>query len=368
MTSPRPGPRSILHVLVTAGPTNGQYHEHCLPLAHQRQITVCALRGASLTPPPEITLQAGDGTIRGALRLLRRVLERDHYEVVHAHAPASGAALLAANLSRGRTMAHCVFTLQNSYRNYRRRNRLLLVPIFAAYPGIVLCSQAVRDSLPRMLRGLGGSKVTVIPNAVDLARIDRTLDQVHAHPGDDNFTVVSVGRLTEIKNPFTLLAAVQLSGCRLVVVGDGPLRQQLKSAAARLPRPENVTFTGMLDREEVYRKIVQADLCVSTSYGEGMPVAVLEAMACGRAVVLSDIAPHREIATRGDVIPLVPPDDVSGFAKQIGRFRAMTPEERAAIGTACRRLVEDRYGIPAMHTALNEVYRHVANSTKGGPR
>jgi glycosyltransferase involved in cell wall biosynthesis len=366
--SPTPGPGSILHLLVSVSPTNGQYHEHCLPLAHERRITICALRGSALTPSADITVFEGDRTVRGSLRALRRALDHDHFDVVHAHAPVSGAALVATNLARGRSMAHCVFTMQNSFQNYRLRNRALLVAVFAAFPAIVLCSEAVRQGLPALLRVLGRTKIKVVPNAVDLARIDRIVgEQAHLPPGKDRFTVVSVGRLVKIKNPFTLLDAFRLSAReedRLVVVGDGPLRRQLEEAADAV-RPE-VTFTGQVDRDDVYRQIASADLGVSTSYGEGLPVAVLETMACGRPVVLSDIPPHREIAHGVDCIPLVPPDDVEGFAREIRRFRAMTPEELAAVGDACRQLVRDRYGIAAMHASLNRVYRQVTSTPVGG--
>lgn len=53
-----------------------------------------------------------------------------------------------------------------------------------------------------------------------------------------------------------------------------------------------------------------------------MPISVLEAMACGVPVLLSDIAPHREIAKHGNFIPLLKTDDVAGFARELARFRA----------------------------------------------
>jgi glycosyltransferase involved in cell wall biosynthesis len=364
-----PGPSSILHILVSVAPTNGQYNEHCLPLANERRITICALRRSSVVPPPEVALLEGDGTLPHGLRVLRRALDHDDYEVVHAHAPASGALLLAANLSSRRSMARCVFTMQNSFRNYRFRNRLLLVPIFAMFPAIVLCSETVRETLPRVLRVLGGSRITVVPNAVDLARIDRTLGDMSINRTGYPFTIVSVGRLVDIKNPFTLLDAFVLSGpgdSLLVVVGDGPLRPRLQAAVDTVRPPAEVSFTGLVDRDEVYRQVARADLCVSTSYGEGLPVAVLEAMACGRPVVLSDIPPHQEIARGADFIPLVPADDAEAFAEQIRRFRAMPAQQRIAIGCACRRLVENRYGISAMHASLNTVYRQVTATTAEG--
>jgi glycosyltransferase involved in cell wall biosynthesis len=87
-----------------------------------------------------------------------------------------------------------------------------------------------------------------------------------------------------------------------------------------------------------------------------MPVAVLEAMACGCPVVLSDIQPLREIARGAVFIPLLDPDDRAGFAREIERFRRMTSEERRAIGRRCRELVHSRFSIADMHSTLSTVY------------
>jgi glycosyltransferase involved in cell wall biosynthesis len=358
-----PGPLRILHVLVQAGPTNGQYNEHCLPFAGSRSIDICSLRPASVTPPPEITLFEGDGTPGGVLRVLEQALGHAEHDVVHAHAPASGAALLAANLLRRRSMARCVFTLQNSFQNYPLRNRLLLYPIFAGFPAVVLCSESVRASLPPSLRKLGGPKIAVAANGVDLDRVDRVLAGVPRRPDGQPFTVVSVGRLVDIKNPATLLHAFDRArgpADRLVLVGDGPLRPQLEGQADGVGLAGQATFTGLVGRDDVFRNVVAGDLYASVSYGEGMPVAVLEAMACARPVVLSDIEPHREIARGVDFIPLVHPDDVDGFAAHIRRFRAMTPGRRAEIGALCRRVVEDRFSLAAMHAVVGDVYARVA--------
>jgi hypothetical protein len=77
---------SILHIIVRVGPTNAQYNEHCLPMRRERRITICSLTRAALTPPEEIKLYEGDGTVLGSLRVLRKALSHDDYDVIHAHA------------------------------------------------------------------------------------------------------------------------------------------------------------------------------------------------------------------------------------------------------------------------------------------
>jgi glycosyltransferase involved in cell wall biosynthesis len=362
------GPSSILHILVGVGETNGQYNEHCLPLRRERRISICSLTRTSITPPDEIKLYEGDGTIRGCIRVLRTALSRDDYDVIHAHAPVSGAALFAVNLLRGRSMSRCAFTMQNSFPNCRLRNKVLLFLVFATFPAVIVCSESVRRSLPYVLRVLGGRRISVVTNGVDLGRIDRVLNGSEAIPGESGeYRVVSVGRLIEIKNPSTLLRAFD-KACgpesRLAFVGEGHLRSQLTAEADAMGSAARVTFTGLVDRDEVYRHVARADLFVSTSYGEGMPVAVLEAMACGCPVVLSDIPPHREIAGETDFIPLVNPDDVAGFAREVRRFHDMTPAERAVIGRRCRQLVEDRFSIAAMHRTLSNVYARIGGQAK----
>lgn len=355
--TPPARPLSILHVVAAVGPTNGQYNEHCLPLAHERRIAICSVTPATVTPPSEIALYEGNGTIRGFARALRRAFAAADYDVVHAHAAVAGAGLLAANILARRSMANTVYTVQNSYRNYKLRNRLLLYPMFAAFARIVFCSTAVEESMPRALRRLSRGKSAVVANAVDARRARRIASEVVRDRA--GFTAVSVGRLIRIKNGRTLLEAFDRSresDSRLVFVGDGALRGALRSEADRRALDGQVVFTGLVARDDVYRHVAAGDVVVSASRGEGLPVAVLEAMACGRPVILSDIPPHREIADGASFIGLVAPDDAAGFADELRRFMAMTEEERDELGERCRRLAEERFGLEAMHRSYVPIY------------
>jgi glycosyltransferase involved in cell wall biosynthesis len=356
----------ILHIMIRILPTTGPYNEHCLPVAHEREIAICTFR-QGIIPPREITLFQGDGTLRGFLRAFNDSVRGRNYDVIHAQAPQTGALLIAASLIKRRSMANAVYTSQNSYQNYPLRNRLLHYPVFLLFPTIVLCSHSVLDSLPSTLRRLGRGKMFVVPNCVDTDRVNRVIGEEHSRRTNGKFTVVSVGRLIDIKNPLTLLVAFAQGRdpeTRLIFVGEGDMRRELVEDVGRRQLTEHVTFTGLLEREDVYRKFAEADVYVSTSRGEGLPVAVLEAMACGTPVILSDIPPHREIATNTDFIPLIPPDDVNGFANEIRRFGRMSHDERAEVGRRCKQLAEDRFSVRSMHRAYEGIYARAMHGTR----
>lgn len=352
----------VLHVILKITETNGQYNEHCLPMRWQRDISICTYFAPEITPPPEIRLYGGDNTLPGFYRTLEAALDDAEPDVIHAHVPHTGVMLALSRLRRSDILPRAAYTVQNSYQNYRPRNRLMHYPIFQAFPQVVFCSHACYASFPAALRLLVRGKWSVAPNTVDIGRVDRILATTERTKPADQFVVVSVGRLIAIKNPVTVLQAFaqQAGGAdRLVFVGEGDWRPRLVAAGEAMGVDSQVQLTGLVPRDEVFRNVANADLFVSASYGEGLPVAVLEAMACGCPVVLSDIAPHRELAEGATFIPLLDPDDTGGFSRAINRFRAMAPAERQAIGHQCRRLVEQRYGLAVMHGKLDEVYRRL---------
>jgi glycosyltransferase involved in cell wall biosynthesis len=359
----------ILHFIIRILPTTPEYHEHCLPVAHEREIAICTFR-KGIIPPRVIALFQGDGTLRGFWRAFNDSVRGREYDVIHAQAPQTGALLIAATLLKRRPRANVVYTAQNSYENYPLRNRLLHYPIFLFFPSIVLCSQSVLDSLPTSLRWLGRGRMSVVPNSVDTDRVNRVISEERSRPTNGEFTVVSVGRLINIKNPHTLLAAFAKGrdpDARLIFVGDGNVRGELIEEVGRRQLTEHVTFTGLVGRDDVYRKIAEGDVYVSTSRGEGLPVAVLEAMACGAPVILSDIPPHREIANNADFIPLISPDNVDGFANEIQRFGHMSHYERGELGRRCKQLVEDRFSVRSMHRSYESIYERAMHLKQKGP-
>ncbi|MFJ1644651.1 glycosyltransferase [Streptomyces sp. NPDC088258] len=190
----------------------------------------------------------------------------------------------------------------------------------------------------------------------DTARARAALPMLAALPPATP-VVVCVGRLCRQKGQDILLRAWrqvvrQLPGARLVLVGDGP-----DAAALRRTAPDSVLFAGAVaDTAPWYRA---ADLVVLASRWEGMAVAPLEAMAGGRAVVLSDVDGARESLPPGrESVCLTPPGDPAALAAALGVLLSDAPL-REAIGRESHHHVLSTYDVRQTARAVADVYREV---------
>ncbi len=354
---------TILRLVTTVGETSSPYNQFSLALSGKHNIVLCSYFKATVSPSPGITLFEGDGSLRGFYRAMKAALEDKEYDIIHGHMAVIGVLFLLANILYGKSLQSTVFTVHNSYQNFKLRNRLMFIPIFAFFRRIVCCSQSSFETFPNFYKWLAGDRLCAIQNGVDVERINRILEAGPQNRTGNQWTVLSVGRIITIKNPLTLLSAfhqVSDTGSRLIFLGEGDLREALVAKIKEFGLDNQVELAGLVPRNKVYEYLAQADVFVSTSFGEGLPVAVLEAMACQCPVILSDIPPHREIAAGADFIPLIPADDAEGFAREVGRFQRLSEAERKAIGEKCRAWVEDHFSLAAMHKRYIELYEQVA--------
>lgn len=368
VSSSDPGPK-VLHVMLTMGETSAPYNEHCLGFPDGRGIAICTYFEPTVSAPERIVVFAGDGSVAGFFRALGAALAHDRYDIIHLHSPHVGLLFLARTFGRRRKrMPSTVHTVHSSFPSYKLRNKLMLALCFATSTRVVCCGHASEASFPRWFAWLAGERLCSVANGVDLKRLDRVVEGLQARPvSSDGFSVVAISRLWEehVKNPFATLSAFDLlsdPSSRLAFIGDGPLRAPLIARADELGLGEQAVFTGLVRREDVFRHLFDADVFISTSRVEGMPVAVLEAMACRCPVVLSDIPSHREIADGAAFIPLVHPDDAAGFARALAQVRDMPAGERAEIGERCRRVVEERFSLERMHEGYEAIYRDLTEA------
>jgi len=227
---------------------------------------------------------------------------------------------------------------------------------------VVVNAEALRP------RGAAGTRTEVIPSGVDTERF-RPRPEIRAQARDrlglaiDDAVIGTVGRLEVRKGTAMLLEAAALlakkglSELRVVVVGDGPLRDELPALAARLGIADRVRLLG--DRSDIPEILAALDVFVLPSRSEGMSNALLEAMATALPVVATAVGGNPEVVSAEMTGVLVPPDDVNTMAEAMQRL-VESPTLATQLGVAARRRVEECYGARAMVRRLEAVYAAVA--------
>ena len=182
-------------------------------------------------------------------------------------------------------------------------------------------------------------KVEVIPNGVDA-----DFYRPAAERGDRPFTFLFVGRFQQQKNLSFLLQAVAASRrepgipFRLTIVGDGPARVDLQQQCTASGLDDIVTWHGWCSKEQLLLQYQAADCLVNPSLYEGMPNTVLEAMACGLAVLASNVPGNDAVVLPGETGLLFGLGDVSEF---VGAMRSLLADAALTrnMGDAARRWV-----------------------------
>jgi glycosyltransferase involved in cell wall biosynthesis len=232
---------------------------------------------------------------------------------------------------------------QNTTESTGKKSDLLFRSTLPWVGCVVLISEATRQFFVRY-RGIPEAKTRVILNG---AHLERFLN-APAHPGS-NLPRVRFGiaaRLVAEKDHFTLLRAfatvsAEIPGAELQIAGDGPLRDRLVAFAQELNLTSCVTFVGALP--DTAQFLSQLDIFVLSSLNEGLPLALLEAMAAGVPVVATRAGGVEEAARDGHGAYLAVIGDSDDLARAMIRM-ARAPD-MARIGALGRQIVQERFRI-----------------------
>jgi len=210
--------------------------------------------------------------------------------------------------------------------------------------------------------------VTCIRNGIDLNETPINVEGWHIRRGlginSGAHVIGTVGRLTPVKGlSYLLMAAKTLldRGIELIVliVGDGVIRVDLEKQARDMGISANVVFLG--HREDTDQLLRAMDIFVLPSMNEGVPMALLEAMAVSRPVVASRVGGIPEVIKDGVEGLLVEPKDVEGLAESCLRL-IQSPDMARKIGEAARTRVEREFSATGMAEQVGSLYHELIES------
>jgi glycosyltransferase involved in cell wall biosynthesis len=276
-------------------------------------------------------------------------------QVIHAHmAPAHAVAGLAGRATRTPVLAtiHSMHLSMWDLEIHRLAGTHLCV-----------VSEAARTHALGV--GAVAARLTVIRNGIDS---EQFVPRAAIPSNSDRSSVGYVGRLSPEKNPGLFLHAAALvresvPSARFLLIGDGPLREELETLACTLRIADAVTFAGeCADMPAQYQAL---DVLVSTSWHEGTPLAVLEAMASALPIVATDVGGVPELVVAGTTGLLTAPGDEVAVAQCIVAL-LRDPDLRRRLGSSSRARAVDHFSLQEQATRTAALLADVARADLDG--
>ncbi|MBC8289474.1 MAG: glycosyltransferase [Planctomycetes bacterium] len=301
-----------------------------------------------------------------ALRRLKKLIQEKRPDILHTW-------LFAAN-SYGRLVAgkqgspgpkvivseRCVDTWKASWQLWLDRKQI------PRTERLIGNSQAVVDFYRKL--GVPDEKLLVFRNGIELPTdlSDESLLKLREEFGiaESSKIIGFVGRLAPQKRLKDLLWSFELVcshdlDVHFVITGDGPQRSELERFAKQIRVHDRVTFTG--HRDDAASIVAMCDLFWLASDFEGQSNSLMEAMASARPVIVSDIAPNRELVSHEETGLVVPVTDRAEFAKAAVRLLGDEPLA-ARLGVAAQEQMANEFSVRQMIESHAELYRTVAGA------
>ena len=278
--------------------------------------------------------------------------------VCHLHGQKS--ALLFYKASIGLHLRkHTLYTVHSTYssRDWKYRMSSCICSLLAEYANCV--SYSAYAEYAKWVKWLKGYKMMAIQNGVDYDRIkSATIELPHHQEAADMHKMVCVGRMIPIKNQQFLVKLMKhLPDTQLILIGKED--EKIKCLARDEGVEDRVVMTGLLPRDEVFRRLNECGIYVSASLVEGMPVSVLEAMSMGLIPVLSDIAPHEEVA-KGCMLIHTTQLVEKEWVKKIKEYQSLIEIERRNLSLFIVKSIKDKFSLEMMHKQYNNIYKQLA--------
>lgn len=298
---------------------------------------------------------------------VRGLIRNRHIQVVHSHGKGAG---LVGRIAAWRKPVGVVHTFHGIHADdprVGRRPYLGMERMLAMTTNVLIHVSLGQAREAEGFKLAPPGRTEIIVNAVDYARVralaeNQPLSREALGLPPRGAVLGTVTRFDPVKaihvlvEAFALLAP-QWSDARLLIVGDGPERGRLESVARSRGVQDRVVFAGFIP--DAPRCLPAMDLYISASLREGLPLSLLEAMACGLAVVATRVPGHEDVVEHNTTGLLVPPNDPRALADAAASLLA-DPERRRRMGEAGRERARREFSVGRMVAATAAVYRAAA--------
>lgn len=356
-----------------------QFHRPLVSMLHEHGAEVYAAAYDNLAVKNGLKLDFVDGVydipfVRSpfspkniaAYRALKKVIDGGGFDVIHCNTPVGGIVgrLAARKAKKGGTKVLYTAHGFHFFKGGPKKSWLIYYPVEKLMARLTDRLITINEEDNRLAEEKFNTEVCRIHGVgVDTERYHEadgeTRASLRAAEGltDGDFAILCTGELNENKNQTTLLEAAaklkeSLPNLKVLLAGNGPLEGRLRERAASLGLEDTVRFLGY--RTDLERVAPAVDIVVSCSRREGLPLNIVEAMLCGRAVVASENRGHRELVKDGKTGYILSPDDAESFAGAILRL-ANDKELRMRLGAEGKKFAQS-YTVPNVKKELEEIY------------
>jgi len=293
----------------------------------------------------------------GVIKLISLIKKRK-YDVVHVHLFPASAFVAVASLFLSRNIKF-VFT-EHSVHNRRRSLsifKLFDILIYNRYSSIVCISSKIKDVLLKWLPQLG-KKVTIIPNSVP---ISESIDTDHPKIYD----ILFIGRFKKIKGIDILFKAVNIlkfqyqKKIKVAIVGNGPLKEELKELVEKLQIKSEIKFLGT--RKDVSRIMFSSKILTLSSEWEGLPMVILEAMSRGLPVIATAVGGIPDVIKDGEEGILVAPKDPEILAEAMARLLEDEKLQKTLSQNAYKK-IKERYTVEMCAKDVLSLYKSLTKN------
>jgi glycosyltransferase involved in cell wall biosynthesis len=296
-----------------------------------------------------------------ALAELTSLLRRGGYDIVHTHSGKAGfLGRLAARAARVPVIVHTIHGPSFGAFQSATANAVMWLAERAA-GCFTTRFVSVADAMSRQYldAGIGRpARYTTIRSGFDVAAFARAQPDAALRATMGGGPIIGqIARLFELKGwEMFFDLARDVAEAKFLVVGDGPWRAKLETWADEPALRGRVHFTGLVQPADVPRHVATMDLLVHLSMREGLPRAVLQALAAGKAVVAHPLDGTPEVVKDGETGFLVAPGDRAGLAGRVRRL-LREPALAAEMGRHGQARVLAEFSEETMVSALDGLYR-----------